>query len=208
MIQRNKKLVMFDFDGVLVNTTEMSYQIHKIKNKDLTWERFQEYASGNIFTGLFKAIEEGRHIPSDDFAGEYKKRLAMFTIHDIMHEVILSLAVKYRLVIISSTFSSSIIEFLKRENISECFSDVLGCDTHMSKVIKIKLMLEKYSVLPRDSVFITDTLGDIKEAHECVVPSIGVTWGLHTKEMLEKGNPTAVIDDPIILVPTIENVLK
>lgn len=79
---------------------------------------------------------------------------------------------------------------------------------HGSKIIKINSILKKYNIEPNDTVFITDTLGDIKEAKECGVKSIAVTWGLHDRETLEKGNPVAIIDDPRELLRVIEKVLK
>ena len=69
------KLILFDFDGVLVNTNELSYQIHKIKNKDLTWQTFQGYLTGNFFEKMREAVKGGKHIPPDDYYGEYNKGL-------------------------------------------------------------------------------------------------------------------------------------
>lgn len=202
------KLVIFDFDGVLVNTVELSYKIHAIKNKNLTKDQFQEYATGNFYEGYNQAVKEGKHIPADDYYGEYKKGLDILTIHEILHEAILFLVKNYKLVIISSTDGSYINDFLKKENISSCFSDVLGADIHRSKTLKIQTILTKYGLEPEKAVFITDTLGDIKEARECGVQSIGVTWGLHDRLILEKGDPFKIIDNPQELIGAVENVLK
>ncbi len=202
------KLIIFDFDGVLANTIEFSYKIHTIKNKNLTFKQFQEYSTGNFHEGYEKAVKEGRHIPPDDFYGDYKKGLDVLTIEDILHDSILSLATNYRLMIISSTSSSYINDFLIKENLDGCFSDILGEDIHRSKIIKIRTALLKYNLSSNDAVFVTDTLGDIKEANECGVKSIGVTWGLHDKLILERGNPVRIINNPQDLVGTIENVLK
>jgi len=146
------KLVIFDFDGVLVNTT--------------------------------------------------------ITIHDILRDTFLKLKDNYKLSIISSSWGDIISSFLKKENLTNYFDDILGFDVHTSKVVKIKSLLEKYNVLPKDAVFITDSLGDILESNECDVKSIGVTWGLHDKKTLEKGNPVDIIDDTRELESVINNVLK
>jgi phosphoglycolate phosphatase len=202
------KLIIFDFDGVLVNTLELSYNIHTIKNKNFTWKHFQDYSLGNFWEGYDKAVKDGKHIPADDFPGDYKKGLEVLTIEDILHDSILSLATNYKLVIVSSTDGSYINNFLIKENLNGCFSDILGYNIHKSKISKIKMILEKYNLSPDDAVFITDTLGDIKEANECKVKSIAVTWGLHDKIILEKGNPVKIIDNPQDLIEVIENVLK
>lgn len=204
----NKKIVMFDFDGVLANTLELSFEIHKIKNPELTWKHFQDYSNGNFHDGYNKAVKDGKHIPADDFPGQYKNKLQLLTIHDILHDAILGLASDYILVIISSAGSSLINDFLIKENLDNCFTSILGTDIHKSKVVKIKMVLDKYNINSKNAVFITDTLGDIKEAKECEVESIAVTWGLHPKETLIKGHPFAIIDDPQDLFSIIKNVLK
>ncbi len=48
-----------------------------------------------------------------------------------------------------------------------------------SKVEKFRMMEEKYGVRKNDMLFITDTLGDIREADKAGVPTIAVTWGAH-----------------------------
>ncbi len=203
-----KKIVMFDFDGVLVNTLDFSYKIHKINNKDFTWERFQDFSNGNFHEGFQRVLDEENFILIDDFYGHYKKELDLLSIQDIICSTIRDLASKYTLVIISSTTSHVIKEFIEKENLSSYFDDILGHDVHISKVLKIKKVLEKYKVDPKDSVFITDTLGDIKEAGECNIASIAVTWGLHPRRTLEKGKPAFIIEDPMYLIETVKKVLK
>jgi phosphoglycolate phosphatase len=85
---------------------------------------------------------------------------------------------------------------------------VLGYDFHTSKVVKINYLLDKYKISPENSVFITDTLGDVREANECNVKSIGVTWGLHKEDTLKMGNPEKIIENPIDLFDAIEEILK
>lgn len=202
------KLILFDFDGVLANTNEIAFNIHKIKNKDLTWKEFQDYASGNFHEGIEKARREKKHLDADDFYGQYKKGLDTLNIHDALHKLILSLAKNNKLIIVSSTDSSYIKDFLKKENLLKCFSDILGTDVHKSKVFKIRTILEKYDIHPDDAVFVTDTTGDIREARECGVGAIGITWGLHDREMLGKEGPFALIDIPEELGQKIEEFFK
>src|ERR1035437_2925715 len=159
--QKNKKLVMFDFDGVLVNTLEFCYRLHKDANKGLTWEKFSSFSNGNFHEGMGKAINEDGHIRPKDFDEKYEQNLLTLTIHDILHEAILSMADSYRLAVVSSITSGYIQEFLIQENSLECFSEILGSDMNKSKVYKIKSLIDKYSYTKDEAVYITDTLGDI-----------------------------------------------
>ena len=208
MNQKNKKLVIFDFDGVLINTLDFSYKIHKVKNPHFTWERFQSYSDGNFHDGYNNAVKNGEHIQPDDFHGKYKDELIPLTIQEVLRTTIISISNNYTLAVVSSSMGSVIKDFLSKENLNEYFLDILGFDIHTSKVIKIKSLLEKHNLSSNEAVLITDTLGDILEANECNVASIGVTWGLHNKEKLQKGNPAIIVDDPQDLVRAIENVVK
>ncbi|MDQ3245081.1 MAG: HAD hydrolase-like protein [bacterium] len=153
----NKKLVMFDFDGVLINT---------------------------------------QHLDND------------FSVDDILHDAVLYLADKYELAIVSSASNKILNTFLKKENLDGCFKDVLGYEEHSSKVVRINSLLKKYNIEAKDSVLITDTLGDLKEANEAGAKSIAVLWGLHDHSTLANGNPNAIIENPNLLIKTIEDVLK
>lgn len=202
------KLILFDFDGVLANTKEIAYRIHKVKNKDLAWSTFQEYLTGNFFEKMDKAIKDGRHIPPDDFYGEYQKGLATLNMHDEIQKMVVLIREKYKLVIISSTGSEYIKEFLHREGLLKCFSEILGADMHHSKVFKINYILEKYKSLPSEALFVSDTSGDIMEARQCDVATIGVTWGYHDKEILLEEKPFAIVDTPEELEEKIEEFFK
>jgi len=201
------KLVIFDFDGVLVNTTELIFKILKDENGNLTLDLFKDFSNGNIHNTIGDAIKNNNFSKPDDYHELYDDGLSTINIHDILRDTILKLKDNYKLSIISSSWGDIISSFLKKENLTNYFDDILGFDIHTSKVVKIKSLLEKYNVLPKDAVFITDSLGDILESNECDVKSIGVTWGLHDKKTLEKGNPVAIIDDPRELLKTIESVL-
>ena len=66
-------------------------------------------------------------------------------------------------------------------------------------VDKFNLIAEKYGVENKDMIFITDTLGDIREAEIAGVPTIAVTWGAHdisyfTRE--QHTNLVKIVDTP------------
>lgn len=203
-----KKLVIFDFDGVLADTEDFCYKIHKDVNGNLTWEKFQGFAEGNFHDGMGKAIREEGYVRPPDFYKKYGQNLSCISIHDVIRESVLHLKDKYKLAVVSSSEGSYISDFLKKERIFDYFEDILGHDIDTSKVVKINMLLEKHKINSLDAVLVTDTLGDVLEATKCGVKSIGVTWGLHEKEVLEKGNPVAIVDDPRELVETVQNVLK
>lgn len=206
MEKNNKKIVMFDFDGVLVDTLIHSYTITQETNENLSIEEYKTFFNGNIHDASRKNNQSVKYDP--EFHQKYRHLVREIKIPDVLKQGIVELAQFYMLVIVSSTLSESIKEILVREGIEGSFEDILGADIHPSKVFKIKTVLEKYTATPDDCVFVTDTLGDIQEATECDVRTIAVTWGFQERENLEKGNPLAIIDDPSALADTIKNMVK
>ena len=202
-----KKLVMFDFDGVIANTIRHSFDKQKGSNPNLTWQRFKDFSNGNFIDGIGKAVEDGHHIIPKDFFGNYNKHIESDILHNELKDLIMKLAEDNILAIVSSTKDSSIELFLTKENIRSCFSDILGSDVHKSKVVKIQNILSKYNIAPKDAVIITDSLGDVLEASECGVASVAVLWGIHERETLEQGNPAKIIDNPSDLLNAVKEVL-
>ena len=80
-------------------------------------------------------------------------------------------------------------------SIKTFFSEVLGKETHKSKVEKFKMIFKEYGLKPEECIFVTDTLGDLREAKKVGVPTIAVTWGYHGKTRLKKGSPNLIIHD-------------
>ena len=66
------------------------------------------------------------------------------------------------------------------------------------------MIFETYGIGADDCVFITDTLGDMREAKEHAVGTIGVSWGFHPHATLEKGIPFRIVDQPSELPDAIQ----
>ncbi len=194
------KLILFDFDGVLVDTLGISYSIAKEVNKDLALEKYKTFFEGNIYN----AINDTDFIGDENFFAKYQKLTRELKVPEILFDLVEDLSSSYLLAIVSSSPAHLIKEILDRDGSSAYFADILGQETHTSKVKKIKMLLEKYKVGPEDAVYITDTVGDILEARECGVKSIAVIWGFHDEETLRKANPAKIVSTPEDLLKSIQ----
>lgn len=187
----NKKFVLFDFDGVIVDSFALALEINKKICPFTSVSEYKKRFEGNINEYLEEKTNHGDQCRHDlDFFDEYVPRMKNeVKLVPGIELVIQSLAEKYNLIIVSSTLSAPISELLDKYNLKKYFLEVMGNDVHKSKVEKIKMVFSKYSVTKEDCVFITDTLGDLREANHVGVKCIAVTWGFHAPETLEKGNP-------------------
>ena len=56
-----------------------------------------------------------------------------------------------------------------------------------------------------DCVYITDTLGDMREAGAHHMGTIGCSWGVHDRATLERGLPFRIVDQPAELRDAVDD---
>lgn len=205
-----KKFVFFDFDGVIVDSFAPAFEVSKIICPSSSEEDYRRKFEGNINDwqqSEFLHDDKCRH--DVDFPTEYLPRLRVqVRLFPGIDEVISTLAKSYTLIIISSTFTAPIQELLERYNLLSYFTEIMGNDVHKSKVEKIKMVFDKYNAKNTDCIFITDTLGDMREASHTEVATIGVSWGFHMRETLMQGKPFKIVESPNDLVSTVYEYFK
>ena len=192
MDQKKKKLIFFDFDGVIADSFDAAFKVSKMIHPLLEEEDYRRRFDGNINETAVSSRVQKEYRPDIDFFTEYGPLLLKSPIFIGMKNVAVELSKKYILVIVSSTTTNLISEYLKVHGMGHCFAEIMGNDVHKSKIKKIGMALDKYEVTPDECLFMTDTLGDIKEARHMGVKAIAVAWGYHSKESLEQGDPFAI----------------
>lgn len=186
------KLLIFDFDGVLEDTFDWNFKVAKKRYKGINKEDYRTWFNGNIYE--HPIVLEAGPMNVEEYFDIYKKGFIGKNLNNKFKKLLEELYEKYTLVIISSIDEDIIFPYLKRSKALYFFKDIWGYNTEMSKIKKFKSFLKKYKISNNGCLFITDTLGDILEANEVGIPSLGVSWGYHNKKTLLKGNPVFVAD--------------
>ncbi len=189
-----KKFILFDFDGVIADSWALAYDVAKTLHPPLRADLYRTLFEGNIYDGI-KTLPGGMD-PDEYFKLFTPRAKSEVTIKPGIADIIAGLAERYTLIIVSSTVTMPIREFLDRHRLLQHFAWVMGKDVHASKVEKMRMIFEKYGISADQCVFITDTLGDMREAQEHEMGTIGVSWGFHAHETLEKGIPFRIVDSP------------
>lgn len=189
-MNKNLEHVIFDFDGVIADTADTNWALSQEHDTTATYEDFLAHHDGNVFEEpRINFQPEKRHL----FHSEYRKRLTSSHLEKAILPL-QHLGGLYKMHIVSSTSEESIKIALKNSGILELFSRIMGQETHFSKVEKFKMLMAEDGVTTSNSVFITDTLGDIKEAHAVGIKTIAETFGFHNRQRLEIGEPYAIVD--------------
>ncbi|MCK9229598.1 MAG: HAD-IA family hydrolase [Syntrophales bacterium] len=195
------RLYLFDFDGVIADSRSVyeHFVIACLEKMDeplrITADDFLEFFDDNFFESIQK-----RGIPLDRFLEmgatlnpvDYSQ-IAVF--HDIL-PVLEELSHRNRLAVISSSLSDPIEAVLNRTQAYHLFSAVLGADYSTSKTEKILHIMEQWKKGPRETFYIGDTTGDIREAKRAGVQSVAVTWGWHPEERLRTADPDHIVRTP------------
>lgn len=190
-----RKFVLFDFDGVIADSFAISFEVAQMMHPHLTADQYKRMWDGNIF-GKEKEFACTPQCRDHDFYTEYSPRSEKVGLIDGARDFVENLALRYTLVVISSSITMDVMKIAERTGIAAFFTDVMGKDVHTSKIEKIGTILRRYEARSDDCVFITDTLGDMREAEEAGVRAIGVAWGYQYRSSLEKGAPFRIVDTP------------
>lgn len=187
-----KKIILFDFDGVIVDSFEAAYSINAEMKFNLSKEQYKDLFMGNIYDSIKEFVtDENREAHGKKWFKHYNALLMKMPPIKEMPETLAKLAEDFILVVISSSVQSSIHAYLELHDLHHHFDIVMGADVHESKSHKIEMIFDKYNVTKNDCMFITDTVGDLIEAKNKEVESIVVTWGFHEKERFKNHPPFA-----------------
>jgi phosphoglycolate phosphatase len=197
-----KKLLLFDFDGVIVDSLElyedMTRRCFEKIGKPITKNR-EDFL--NLFDDNFYEALQKSGVGADEFnetaalIAPYADYSKVAPFEDLM-PILKELGENNVLLIISSNSLYAIEFILSKINFNGSFDTILGADFMLSKIDKINYAVKKWEIPKGRTYFIGDTAGDIKEAKEAGVKAVAVSWGWHTKERLKEEAPDYLIDSP------------
>lgn len=183
----SKRGIIFDFDGVLIDSFEAVYESVLYDNPTLTHAQFRK--------GFEMHLHDAQNAHSfslENYYNEFSKRVDGLEMAASVLDFLQDLSEDYELHIVSSNYEKFINEILVKHGVDVLFESVLGWNSSSYKTEKFKRVFDGRS--ENDFCFITDTAGDINEAHQVELLTLGYTGGFHSKEILEKAEPYAIID--------------
>ncbi len=196
------KAIFFDFDGVIWDTYEFGMDLCKRFDPLMTEQDFIDHHKWNVYESPKIRFQSGDMERYFALQKELITRSYLFPLEGILQD----LSQRFPLFIVSSTPDENLNLYLSTGSYEKYFKEALGATTHKSKKRKFEMMFEKYNLKSEECVFVTDTTGDIKEAREVNLRAIAVTWGYHSKELLESEGPFSLVDTPEELLEVIDGI--
>lgn len=179
----NRKLVIWDFDGPIVDSRTLALELTQVGYHDVDEHVHRNLFNGNVFVelGKLKKKELSEQKQAEFLDKSYWPRKMEIVPVAGIAEAIEDLARDFNMVINSSSSTPIIVDYLTKNNLLSFFSKIYGNEIS-SKEEKFEMILQDYDLLAQDCVLITDTLGDVLEAQTLAIPSIVILWGYQFRE--------------------------
>jgi phosphoglycolate phosphatase len=106
------------------------------------------------------------------------------------------------LAIVTSNSAENVRNFLIRHGI-DSFETVVAGASIFGKGTRLKRLLKSARAAGSPSVYVGDTVPDIRAARDAGVAAVAVTWGFNDKQPLAAENPDAIAESTPELAPAI-----
>jgi phosphoglycolate phosphatase len=212
----HKELLLFDFDGTLIDSVpDLAHALNHML-KTLNRETFKEdtirFWVGNGAHTLVKRALLGKNEIDDSldetlfedalkiFLDFYTENVCVYTLaYPGVVETIKTLQQKgYILAIITNKPYAFINPILEGLGMSECFTLLLGADSLAQKKPHPQPLLyacENLNIKIENAIMVGDSKNDILAAHSAKMDSIGVSYGYNYGEHIEVYKPSLVVDN-------------
>lgn len=203
------RAVVFDLDGTLVQTRVASWEVFSRINERFSLgvdspERYFDLFRTNVFASIRSLCRDEAH--ADEVKAAFLALLRTdYTPAMIpgMTDVVRRLAGDCTLAVMSSNAMQVLRRVLVANDLAFCFAHVFGGDVAPDKRAAIRAFLADsgsgfgrrcaadYDEAgrhaepgPADTVLVTDTAGDVRDALEAGIRVVGVAWGMHSVDEL------------------------
>lgn len=197
---------MFDFDGVIVDSLEVFSAAFLEACNAVGLEGFTRTEDLlAVMEDNFYASMRSREVPDAQVA-EVLRRLGESLVKarrwlkpvPLMPQVLEELSSARTVVVVTSSPGDVVEGWLRGHDVGGV-DEVAGAETARSKVDKIRALRERFP--GQDEYwFVSDTMGDMREAREAGATPVGVAWGWHEPEMLLEAGAERIAAAPAELL--------
>lgn len=212
----NKKVIIFDLDGTLIDSSPdlalaINHMLSSIKKETFSLDEIHHWVGNGAQTLVKRALSGSAQIASNIDEKEFEDALDIFlkfyaknlAVQTITYPHVLSTLAKlkthgYKLVIVTNKPFDFVAPILKALKLEEYFEFHLGGDSLKEKKpnpAPLLYVCEKLNVTVDECVMIGDSKNDILAAQACGMKSIGLTYGYNYGEHISTHNPDVYTSD-------------
>ena len=185
-------LILFDFDGVLVDSTAVVVEAF---NQALRERGLEEVSKQQLASAPTERLARSAglwfwQVPGfmDLFRARVQEALSEVCLHAELEELLVSFSRYAELGVVSSVDEQVVRGVLEEAGVSELFSGVYA-STYFSLNKGIRLARKEAVVDAFRVLYVSDEPRGVYAARRAGVDSLAVTWGLSSKEVLLAARP-------------------
>lgn len=197
------KSVVFDFDGTLVDSKDISIEAINVISDRHGFKRIVPEEIDELMKLTMKERCKALNVSfykipfyAVEFYTIYKQFIKKMKFFDGMKELLFSLKEKgYHIAVISSNSEKNIREFFEHNQVDFlqdifCSNDVMGKDKILNRFMK-DFKRESHEI-----IYVGDESRDIKACKSSGVKVIWASWGYDDYEVIKKFNPDYLAEKP------------
>ena len=167
----------------------------KSVNIRLTKKQYRSFFTGNVHQGFKDFIKDEKKLSMFyEFRNANYDRYSKAELFPGIAKAIKKIHGNYILSIASSGKQKNILQLLNKNGLDKFLAIVLAT-TENTKENMINEIVKRFGIKPKETVMVTDTVGDINIAKKMGLKTIAVTWGFHPKKLLSLTVPDKIVSD-------------
>jgi len=200
--QKVKKVIIFDLDGVIIDSSDIqkqalfeSYRIVGGKRK-ISFEEFIMH-SGDSLENIFQKMELPLEM-LDHYRRISCEQISKINIFNGMDNLLAKIRAEFLCALCTGKERKRVLEILDKKEIKNYFNIIICSDdvnNPKPNPESINLILKELGCKKESSVMIGDAKNDILCAKSAGIKSIAVTWGCFEKSELIKQEPDVIAED-------------
>jgi len=197
-------VVVFDFDGVLADTLDEMLHIARQVCETMGYPCQPSPEDLNALNRM-EFAELGRQLGIPErLVGEFVERtFKLFCSRPVpprifpgMREVVIKLAERSKIGILTGNTFQVVDQFLEANQLSAAIDVILSADVPGNRLVKLQRIVSQLGSPQGKAYLVGDAVSDVQAARQGAVTSIAVTWGHQSEAKLRSVNPDYLVHTP------------
>lgn len=198
-MDKDKRVIIFDFDGVIVDSLPHYIRIFnqsrlRKSQKPIKIEELRDRNAREIIRSLGLTQLRLPYL-ARKLKKTVRKEIAGYKPVAEIKSVVHKIKKEYRIGILTTNYKDNVHAFLKTHEL-ELFDFIVTQPRFFKKDRSLRAILKKEGVSRENIVYIGDEIRDVEASKRVGIKSIATTWGFNSKKALKEAGPDFIAEKP------------
>ena len=190
------KLVIFDFDGTIVDSYDLIYDVISEYTKIKPNKQELKMLPTKIGVKYFKLSKLDLMKVILKIIDKHNKNLPLLKSFNGIKESLMHLKNQSIQLVLLTSAGEEIYSFLSNNSLENIFEKVYRVNPFLQKAIALEKIISDFPIEKSDVYYVADEPYDVIAAKKSGIKAVAVTWGYNDESVLRKYKPSYLIDKP------------